>query len=113
MTTDNITFPPLLIKICSEVEDRNKRLEELKSLLLSRDYKLKLINAAIEKAIKIPRSTALNRVEKSKETRRPVFAIYYDPRLPSIPGIIRKHWRTMVHSDPHLKETFPVPPLVA
>ena len=39
--------------------------------------------------------------------------VYYDPRLPSITGIVRKHWRTMVNNDPHLKEVFPLPPLVA
>ena len=41
-----------------------------------------------------------------------MFAITFDPRLPSISGIVKKHWRTMV-KDPHLSETFPLPPLVA
>ena len=38
--------------------------------------------------------------------------ISFDPRLPSITGIIGKHWRTM-KQDPRLNEIFPVPPLVA
>ena len=37
----------------------------------------------------------------------------YDPRLPALPSIMKKHWRTMVENDPHLKEAFPLPPLVA
>ena len=45
--------------------------------------------------------------------RRPVFDVMYDPRLPALPSIVKKHWRTMVESDPHLKEVFPLPPLVA
>ena len=36
----------------------------------------------------------------------------YDPRMPSISGIIGKHYRTMT-KDPHLAEVFPLPPLVA
>ena len=55
----------------------------------------------------------MNRVEKSAVTRRPVFVLHYDPRLPSVTGIVKKHWRTMVSTDPHLKEVFPLPPLVA
>ena len=43
---------------------------------------------------------------------RPILVIPYDPRLPAIPAIVRKHWRTMT-LDPYLKEVFPLPPLVA
>ena len=71
-----------------------------------------MINSALEKARNVPRSEALKRVTKEKSTKRPVFAIHFDPRLPAIPGIVRKHWRTMVQ-DPRLQEIFPVPPLVA
>ena len=41
-----------------------------------------------------------------------MFAITFDPRLPSIPQIVNKHYRTMV-ADPHLAEAFPLPPLIA
>ena len=37
----------------------------------------------------------------------------YDPRLPSAVNIFGKHYRTMVNSDPRLKEVFPSPPLIA
>ena len=97
----------------TEIKSRDSRLEELTTLLLSRNYKPGLIRAAIEKAKNIPRSEALTRVEKSAETRRPVFVLHYDPRLPSITSIVRKHWRAMVNTDNHLKEVFPLPPLVA
>ena len=81
-------------------------------MLLSRNYRNNLVDAAIEKARLVPRKEALKRVEKRTATQRPVFAISYDPRLPSISGIIKKHWRTMV-KDPYLAETFPQPPMVA
>ena len=50
---------------------------------------------------------------EKKNTQIPVFVIQYDPRLPSINNITRKHWRTMTSRDPKLQETFPDPPLVA
>ena len=68
---------------------------------MSRDYKSKLINAAIDKARKVPRSEALKRVTQDKTSTRPVFVMHFDPRLPSIPTIVKRHWRTMVQ-DPRL-----------
>ena len=112
--TENIPYSLALriVRICSLVEDREKRFGELKDLLLSRNYRAKLIDAAIEKARQVPRSEALKRVEKVSSNKRPVFAIHYDPRLPSIATIVKKHWRTMTQ-DPHMAEVFPLPPLVA
>ena len=85
--TDNIPFSLALriVRICTLQEDREKRFSELKDLLLSRDYKPKVIDSAIQKARNIPREEALKRVNKSKSSERPVFVIQYDPRLPSIP----------------------------
>ena len=50
--------------------------------------------------------------EGKPSKNRPVFVIHYDPRLPSIPTIVQKHWRTMIQ-DPRLKEVFPAQPLGA
>ena len=55
---------------------------------------------------------ALEKVVRSKTTQRSVFAITYDPRLPSISKVVQKHWRSMIQ-DPYLKDVFPLPPLVA
>ena len=100
-----------IIRICSKVEDRDLRLSELKQLLLDRDYKVKVIDAAIEKAKNIPRKEALKRVTRTT-TDRPVFPVTHHPALPSIPKIINKHYRTMTQ-NPHMQETFPKPPMVA
>ena len=112
--TTNIPFSLALriVRICSLPEDRDKRLAELKSMLLERDYKPGIIDAAIEKAKSIPRSEALKKVENKKEKKRPVFVITHDPRLPSITNIVHKHWRTM-SKDPYLKQVFSEPPLIA
>ena len=88
-------------------------MKELRDLLLARDYKPGLVNAAILKAKEISRSEAIKKVPKNENRgRRPILVITYDPRLPPIPAILRKHWRTMT-SDPYLKEAFPLPPMVA
>ena len=79
-----------IVRICSESETRDMRLSELKQMLLERDYKTKIIDAAIEKAKKIPRSEALKRVERSKSTDRAVFVVRYDPHLPDINNIPKK-----------------------
>ena len=114
--TNNIPFSLAyrIVRICSDQDTRDKRLEELKELLLERKYKKNIINSAITKAKSIPRVEALKRVtSNSEDKRRPVFAVLYDPRLPALPSIVKKHWRTMVAGDQHLKEAFPLPPLVA
>ena len=112
--TSNIPYSLALriVRICSETSTRNKRLEELKQLLLQRDYKTKIIDAAIAKAKKIPRSEALKKVERDKTNERPVFVVTYDPRYPSINNIVKKHWRSAT-TNPTMKAIFPKPPLIA
>ena len=73
------------MRICSLPDDREKRFSELKNLLLSRDYK----SGAIERARKVPRTEALKKVIRPKNSQRPVFVINYDPRLPSVTQIAR------------------------
>ena len=82
----------------------------MKDLLIARGYKQGIINAAITKAKTISRSEAIKKVpQKTNTGRRPILVINYDPRLPSISNILKKHWRTMT-TDPYLKEAFPHPP---
>ena len=71
-------------------------------MLLTRNYPKNIINNAIKKAAAIPRSEALKRVEKSKVSDRPVFTVMHDPRMPSYSNIMKKHWKTMVTTDPQL-----------
>ena len=112
--TNNIPFSLALriVRICSEVETRDKRLLELRQMLIDRDYRPGIIDAAITRAKAIPRSEALKRVDRSKTTNRPVFVVRFDRRLPSVTQITKRHWRTMVQ-DPYLKSVFPEPPLIA
>ena len=110
----NIPFSLALriVRICTQPERRDTRLMELKDLLLSRGYRAGPLNEAINKAKDIGRTEALKKTEKLQNSR-PVFVLQYDPRLPSVTSIVRRHWRTMASQDPYLKEVFPQPPLVA
>ena len=56
---------------------------------------------------------ALTKVTKKITEKGPIFALKFDPRMPSIPQILAKHWRSMVSQDQYLKECFPKPPLTA
>ena len=82
-------------------------------MLLERDYKAKIIDAAIAKARAVKREDAIKKVEKPRSSDKLVFITYYDPRLPSISKIIKKHYRSMVSQDQYLQQVFPSAPIVA
>ena len=78
--TQNIPYSLALriVRICSLIEDREKRFSELKDLLCSRNYKSGMVDSAIDKARKVPRLEALKKVVRNKTSRTPVFVIQYD-----------------------------------
>ena len=49
----------------------------------------------------------------AKASHRPVFVVHYDPRLPSITSIVRRHQRSVVNQDTQMRDIFPMAPLVA
>ena len=59
----------------------------------------------------IPRTEALKKVIKTKD-ERPIFMLTYNPVLPSVAGMIKKHWKTLSF-DTNLTKIFPKPPMVA
>ena len=76
-TTESIPFSLSLriVRICTKPERRDKRLEELKQLLLARNYPENLVDRSIEKARKVPRKVALMKVKKKLTEKRPIFAL--------------------------------------
>ena len=94
---------------------RIRRLQDLKEFLIARKYKPSSIDAAIRSARALPRALglALKKVVNPKHTKRPVFLVTYDPRLPNLPEMQRKHWRYKTIQDDHLESVLPEPPLVA
>jgi hypothetical protein len=110
---DNIPYSLALrlVKICSTKTALDKRLAELKDMLLSCGYRRRSIAHSIQKAKRMTRSQALERVEK-KPMERVVFALTLSPHLPSVSHIINKHWRYMT-MNPLMKKIFPQPPMVS
>ena len=85
-----------IVRICSDPKNRDHGLNDLKESLVERVYQEDMVKSTIEKVRKIPRKAALKKVTQPNQTRRPVFAQTFDPRLPSISGIMAKHWCSMV-----------------
>ena len=114
-TTKNVPFSLAMRinRICTYSETRDKRLIELKNMLLDREYKEGMINNAINRAKAIPREQAIRQVVHTTPVKRPIFVVTYDPRLPNIQQIQLKHWRSMKSQDPYLAEVFPIHPLTA
>ena len=73
-----------IVRICTNSTKRDLRLHELKILLLAREYPEDIVDAAINKARKIPRRIALLKVRNKAKEERPIFITKYDPRLPSV-----------------------------
>ena len=87
------------------------RLNELKTMLLSRDYRSQSIDTAFEKIRSIERFDALKRVHKEKNDRT-TFCLTYYPQLFSTAEILHRHWRSLT-SDSLMKDIYPNPPMVA
>ena len=103
-----------IVRICTDPENRDKRHKEFTGMLLARNYQEYSVKSAISKARSISRHVAQSKlVIKNKTSERPVFAIKFDPRLPSISQIQAKHYRAMTSQDEYLKQCFNVPPLIA
>jgi len=75
-------------------------------MLLQRQYSPKVIECALERVMKIDRNEALKRVVKSKTTDKLTFVTTFDPRLPSVSRIVRKHFDHMSSNDPYLGRVF-------
>ena len=115
--TESIPYSQALriTRICSEEIERENRFCELKNLFIERRYPEQIIDAAIIKARSVPRLVALRptSVPPQPTTRRPVFAVSFDPRLPNVTKTILTQWKVMTNHNIYMKEVYPEPTLVA
>ena len=79
------------VRICSKKEDLMTRFQELKEMLLSRNYNRKVIENAIKRSSNVLRKDAIVKVTIVKKDR-PVLAITFNPMLPSVSKIVAKHY---------------------
>ena len=100
-----------IVRICTKEENRDKRLDELKELLLVRKCSENLVDRSTEKARKIPRKVALLKVKNTITENRPIFITKYDPRILALQPIISKHFRAMKAQDKYLNRCFSQNPI--
>ena len=109
-------YPPFtskkITRICSKINTREKRYYGLKDMLLERNYPEGIITSAISRANSIPRSVAIMKVARNPtSSMRPVFVVSWDPWLPSVSAITKRHWLSLTQ-DALMKDIFPEPPLI-
>ena len=65
--------------------------------------------------VKEKRKNALKKKEKKKDVqaKKVIASITFNPRLPSISLVFKKHYNAMIFKKPELKETFSDPPMPA
>ena len=100
-----------LRRICSTDEYFAKRAEELKEFLLSRQYRSRVIDTAIERAKSIPRKDTFTRKGKLASKRIPLVTTY-QPGLPNLHCIVRKHFPILTASA-RCKAAIPEVPIIA
>ena len=90
---------------CSKDCFLNKRLKEYRGYLVDQGYPEELVSREFSRAASIPRNDLLQaKVRDSKKTFP--FVLTYNPNLPSINRLIKKHFHFLL-SSPKLKELFP------
>lgn len=111
-----------LLRICDSEIIFNERLEELKkNFLLPRQYKSRIINNQFKRVKDLPgdnyaekRKLALQKKTRNDDPRmkKRVKAVFdFNPLLPKISTVLKKHHRTMLSDNPELKDSFPDPPM--
>ena len=123
--TSNIIYSMAfrLLRICSEEENFEKRLSELKTeFLLPRNYNSKVIDSQFNRVRKLPgenyeerRKIALQKkiVNNDDKKNRVIAPIHFNPRLPKLNEIFSKHFKAMLFKKPELKTTFDAPTMNA
>ena len=79
--------------------------DEYKNYLWAQDYKSSL-DEQFKKISKISREDAMKSKPKTNQVSKTKFVTKYNPMLPKIDGIIKKHI-SILHSDDALKTLFP------
>ena len=112
--TKNIPFSLSyrLKRIESLPENFAKNLEVLRSELISRQYKPKVIDRAFDRVQDLDRIATIQKVPRPENTRV-VLCLPFDRRLPDVTGMIRHRYKCLVERDPNSLEYLPEPPMLA
>ena len=100
-----------LRRICSTDATFHTRTAQLTTYLLKRGYNRNFVNKQIRRAADIPRQLTLQTKDINKPKRIP-FITTFNPSLPHISHIIKKHFNLLLSSN-RCKSVFQHPPVVA
>ena len=100
-----------LRRICSTDATFHTRTAQLTTYLLKRGYNRNFVNKQIRRAADIPRQLTLQTKDVNKPKRIPFITIF-NPSLPHISHIIKKHFNLLLSSH-RCKSVFQHPPVVA
>ena len=89
--------------------------------MIPRNFRAKLIDAEFQKVRILPgdsftakRRQALEKVNRTEgDPHRITAPVDFNPHLPNISEIFRKHHKAMLKNAPHLAEMFKSPPMAA
>ena len=98
-------------RICSTDTNFTLRLNELRTYLLARGYGNTFLDSQFKRATNISRTEALHTNRHDSIDRLP-FVVTYNPSLPHISNILRKHFHILLSSK-RCREVFKHPPIVA
>ena len=96
-----------LRRICDSDEKFKQRSEEYKNYLIARDYHPGLVDKQFRKVEMTSRHNARKKNTKRREVSKVKFITTFNPAIPSIEGLIRKHIHYL-HADEVLKKAFQV-----
>ena len=100
-----------LRRICSTDATFNTRAAQLTTYLLKRGYSCNFVTKQIRRAADIPRSLTLQTKDVNKPKRIP-FITTFNPSIPHISNIIKKHYNLLLSSN-RCKKVFQHLPVVA
>ena len=101
-----------LRRICSKKTYFNQCAKEMEHHLLQRSYIKGCIRDAINKASSISRGDALVDKTNDNQLTRVPFVVTYNPKLPSLPKILKES-RSILHVSERCVTVFPEVPLVS
>ena len=85
----------IVSKDCSKDCFLNKRLKEYKGYLVDQGYPEELVSREFSRAASIPRNDLLQAKVRDSKKIFP-FVLKYNPNLPSINGLIKKHFHFLL-----------------
>ena len=96
----------ILRRIFHTTEKHKSCRDEYKNYLLARDYKPPLVDEQFKKIGQTSREDATKNKPKTNQVSKIKFVTKYNPMLPKLDGIIKKHI-SVPQSDDALKTLFP------